>query len=55
MVFGTSGAQLQPNELETAYTDRARLDVAFVFYMNMFMFEWSRTWTYIMLSRPSAA
>ena len=48
MVFGSSGAQLQSNELPTAYRIGLVWTVAFVFYMNMFMFEWSRTWTYVM-------
>jgi hypothetical protein len=50
MVFGASGAQIQANELETAYRIGLVWTVAFVVYMNMFIFEWSRTWTYILLS-----
>jgi hypothetical protein len=50
MVFGASGAQIQANELETAYRIGLVWTLAFVFYMNMFIFEWSRTWTYILIA-----
>jgi hypothetical protein len=50
MVFGASGAQLQANELSTAYRVGLVWTIAFVFYMNMFVFEWSRTWTYVMIA-----
>ena len=50
MSFGASGAQLQANELETAYRVGLVWTVAFVFYMNMFIFEWSRTWTYVLIA-----
>jgi hypothetical protein len=50
MVFGVSGAQLQDQELETAYRIGLIWTLSFVFYMNMFIFEWSRTWTYVMLA-----
>jgi hypothetical protein len=54
MVFGTSGSSVQPGELRTAYTIGLVWTVAFVFYMNMFIFEWSRTWTYILLASLAA-
>lgn len=50
MVFGSSGAQIQASELPTAYRIGLVWTLAFVFYMNMFIFEWSRTWTYILIA-----
>jgi hypothetical protein len=50
MVFATSGTVMQPSEVGAAYTIGLIWTIAFVFYMNMFIFEWSRTWTYVLLA-----
>jgi hypothetical protein len=50
MVFATSGSSPRLEELGAAYTIGLVWTVAFVFYMNMFIFEWSRTWTYVLLA-----
>jgi len=50
MVFATSGTQLQANEVRHAYTIGLVWTLAFVFYMNLFIFEWSRVWTYVLLA-----
>ena len=47
MTFATGGAQ---TDASAAYKVGLVWTSAFVFYMNMFIFEWSRTWTYILLS-----
>jgi hypothetical protein len=49
-VFGVSGTVMQPSEVKVAYTIGLIWTIAFVFYMNMFIFEWSRTWTYVLLA-----
>jgi hypothetical protein len=48
MSFGSSGTMLQADEVDTAYRIGLVWTIAFVLYMNMFIFEWSRTWTYVM-------
>jgi hypothetical protein len=50
MAFATSGTVMQPGEVPTAYKIGLVWTIAFVFYMNMFIFEWSRTWTYVLLA-----
>jgi hypothetical protein len=50
MVFATSGSQVRTEELDAAYKVGLVWTGAFVFYMNMFIFEWSRTWTYVLLA-----
>jgi hypothetical protein len=49
-VFGVGGNPPTRDEMELAYRIGLVWTIAFVFYMNMFMFEWSRAWTYVMLA-----
>jgi hypothetical protein len=35
---------------EAAYRVGLVFTLSFMFYMNMFMFEWSRTWTYVLVA-----
>jgi hypothetical protein len=48
MSFATGGEAARPEDLQAAYRVGLAWTFAFAFYMNMFIFEWSRTWTYVM-------
>jgi hypothetical protein len=50
MAVATGGNVVNPAEQETATTIGLVWTVAFTLYMSMFIFEWSRTWTYVLLS-----
>jgi hypothetical protein len=50
MSFATGGNQVTPEDVSAAYKVGLVWSFAFVFYMSMFVFEWSRTWTYVLIA-----
>lgn len=55
MSLATGGNTIGEAETRTASTIGLVWTAAFSFYMSMFIFEWSRTWTYVLLASVVAA